>query len=257
MTTSRSLTVTAVALGVLLTGCAEAIPEPAETTTVRSTSTAPSTEDPRGAVVAQQLSALTATVTAARDHLQDVQDAGDLGAAHHAADAAVASLTAASDLGAGGGTTAMGGAGTAASPTPGGTASPTPGEVAPLFPGRESSRQETIDYGDVFTRLLTAARSTSTGDDRVVSLLREQVAGDLGTWQRSPGALLDQVVQASRAADREQAILGLPGEGTRALAWSVVASSARTLDDARQAAERGTAHLQIILDAIHDLTEDR
>ncbi len=271
---ATTLACTALAVGMALTGCTEAIPEPTATTSPTSTAAALSTADPRGREVDRQLAALRTTVTAADERLQAARDAPDTAAAHAAATAAVGLLTAAPDLLAGRGVGASASpspapaspADAAASPASAGPSSPaagsTPGAgpgsaVAPLFPGRESSREKTIDYGDVFTTLLTAARSTSTGGDTVVAMLRESVAGDLGTWQRSPGEMLDAIDRASRASDPATAILDLPGEGTRALAWTLLAARAGSITTVRDAAAHGIAHLQVILDATNDLTEAR
>jgi hypothetical protein len=48
-------------------------------------------------------------------------------------------------------------------------------------------------------------------------------------------------------------VLELPGEGTRALAWALLAADARDLDDAQAYAERGVAHLDLIVQALDDL----
>jgi hypothetical protein len=58
---------------------------------------------------------------------------------------------------------------------------------------------------------------------------------------------------AGDLAAREQAVLELPGEGTRALAWALATADARDRDTAAAYAERGIAHLDIILLAIDDL----
>ena len=126
--------------------------------------------------------------------------------------------------------------------------------VRPLFPGPLSSREETIDYGDALTSTLTAARGAGGPlGERVSQVLADPIAGDLGIWQRDAEGLLDAVDDAARSTavdEAETAVLELPGEGTRALAYALLA--ARTDDEGDRAAyaERALAHLDIVLRAI-------
>lgn len=133
-------------------------------------------------------------------------------------------------------------------------------DVAPLFPGPLSSREETIDYGDALTSTLTAARAAGGPlGVRISQVLADPVAGDLGVWQRDPQGLLDAIDDAARATsveEGEQAALELSGEGTRALAFALLASRARTDADVRAYAERATAHLDVVLQAIDDALAD-
>lgn len=133
-------------------------------------------------------------------------------------------------------------------------------DVAPLFPGPLSSREETIDYGDALTRTLTAARE-SGGElgIRISQVLSDPIAGDLGIWQRDAEGLLDAVDEAARSssvAEAETAVLELPGEGTRALAYALLAARAEVDADRRAYAERGIAHLDIVLRAVDDAMTD-
>lgn len=132
--------------------------------------------------------------------------------------------------------------------------------VAPLFPGPLTSRQETIDYGDTLTSTLSAARAAGGPlGVRISQVLADPVAGDLGIWQRDPQGLLDAVDEAARAtsvAEAEEAVMELPGEGTRALAFALLASRARTDADVRAYAERAIAHLDVVLRAVDDALAD-
>ena len=129
-------------------------------------------------------------------------------------------------------------------------------DVAPLFPGPLSSRAETIDYGDAFSRTLTAAReSGGQFGVRISQVLADPIAGDLGIWQRDAEGLLDAVDDAARptsVAEAEQAVLELPGEGTRALAFALLAARAGDGADVRAYAERAIAHLDVVLRALDD-----
>lgn len=132
-------------------------------------------------------------------------------------------------------------------------------DVAPLFPGPDTSREETIDYGDALTRTLTAARGASgTLGSRISQVLGDPIAGDLGIWQRDAEGLLDAVDAAARAGsveEAEEAVLDLPGEGTRALAYALLAARADDAAERREYAERGITHLDIVLRAIDDALE--
>lgn len=222
------LRLTAVLLAGLLVGvggCADdgptgtGAPEAVDPTETRS-------PDPRDDDLLAEVRSLRATVATARDLLRDAT--ADVGAAREA----VAALTADDRL------------------TDTGT------EVAPLFPGPLSSREETIDYGDAFSRTLTAAREAGGAlGERISHVLADPIAGDLGIWQRDAEGMLDAVDAAARGTsveEAEAAVLELPGEGTRALAYALLA--ARADDDESRAAyaERGTAHLDIVLRAIDD-----
>lgn len=132
--------------------------------------------------------------------------------------------------------------------------------VSPLFPGPLSSREETIDYGDALTRTLTAARAAGGPlGERMSQVLSDPIAGDLGIWQRDAAGLLDAVDQAARSnsvAEAETAVLELPGEGTRALAYALLAARAESQELRTDYAERANAHLDIVLRAIDDALAD-
>lgn len=221
--------------GALLAGACSpgAADTPTEATGAGSDPGEPPTDDPRDAVLADQVATLRTTVAAARDLLAAAAADGD----HDAAASAVAALTADEGLRAG-----------------------ASADVPPLLPGPETSREETIDYGDALTATYTAARTAggSYGAD-VSRVLADQVAGDLGAWQRGAEGILEAVDDAASGGtveDAEPAVLGLVGEGPRALAWALLAARAQDPATVTAAAERGVAHLELVLAAVDALTED-
>jgi hypothetical protein len=188
-----------------------------------------SAPDPARDALLGQLRDLRVTIAAARDELASAMEATDAASARRTGDRAVAWLL----EGTGG------------------------EDVAPLFPSTTTERGD-LGSDDVLTRTLTAARDAGGGLGRsALELLRDPVAGDLGTWQRDPAGVVASVEATTAAAGdlaaREQAVLELPGEGTRALAWALLTASARDVDEAAAYAERGLAHLDLILLAIDDL----
>lgn len=132
---------------------------------------------------------------------------------------------------------------------------PLPGaDTPPLLPGPDSSREETVAYGDLLTGLLAAARSVGGAGEPVQRLLADPLAGDLGAWQRGPGDQLAQVAAAADAPDldaAEPAVLALQGEALRALAWTLLGVREPTL--APGAAGRALAHLAVVEVALDDL----
>lgn len=227
----RHLTVTVlVAFSVAVTACSTDGPTDAqpEGSPAPQDSTTP---DPREDALIREVRALRETVATARRLLEEAADSGPGAAAD-----AVAALTADDRI-------ADGSA-----------------DVAPLFPGPLSSREETIDYGDALTQTRTAAReSGGTLGVRISQVLSDPIAGDLGIWQRDAEGLLDAVDEAARSSSIEEAevaVLELPGEGTRALAYALLAARADDDEDRRAYAERGIAHLDIVLRAIDDAIAD-
>jgi hypothetical protein len=136
-----------------------------------------------------------------------------------------------------------------------GTEPPDPdARPAPLLPGPETSREETVTYGDLLTGLLAASRQAGGRGEPVQRLLADPVAGDLGSWQRAPSDLLALIAAAAATESLEEAeplVLALDGEAPRALAWAALAVRAPAL--ASGAAERALAHMAIIEVALADL----
>lgn len=216
-----------------LAGCSDDLPADSVTSAPAS-QTEFSSLDPLEDDLVVQVRALRETIVAAMVLLADARAGDDA-----AADAAVGALTADERL----------------TTTSAGVAPPSPG-VAPLFPGPRTSREETIDYGDTLTRTLTAARGAGGPlGERISQVLSDPIAGDLGIWQRDAEGLLDAVDAAARSTtveEAEAAVLDLPGEGTRALAYALLAARAEDAGARRAYAERASAHLDIVLRAIDD-----
>jgi hypothetical protein len=188
-----------------------------------------SAPDPARDALLVQLRELRATVDAARDELTTAMEATDAASARRAGDRAIAWLL----------------------------EDPDEDDVAALFPSTTTDRGD-LGTADVLSLSLTAARDAGgTLGRSVLELLRDPVAGDLGTWQRDPAGVVASVEATTAATGdltaREQAVLELPGEGTRALAWALLTAEARDTDVAAAYAERGLAHLDLILLAIDDL----
>ncbi len=227
---ARTTVLVVLVVGLAACTLEEAVPTEEPSATVVPTALGSEPPDPRAAALTVALEELRTTVAAARDALEGAQTGS-------AADAsrAVALLVADEPL-----------SEEASAP-----------EVPPLFPGGDGSREETIDYGDAFSRTLNEARGAGAAGAEVVDLLRDPVAGDVGTWQRDAGGMLALVRRAAtRTSDLDAAeatVAELPGEGTKALAWALLADTARS-DELRAAfAERGIAHLDLVLAAIDDL----
>lgn len=134
-----------------------------------------------------------------------------------------------------------------------------PGEgPAALFPVETPERGAGRTRSDQFTSVLTMARELGGDDGRAVTeFLRDLVAGDLGSWQRDADGMVAMVESAARPGpsleETEAAILELPGEVTRALGWAMLTRDADDLEDARAYAERGTAHLDLVVDGLAEL----
>jgi hypothetical protein len=186
--------------------------------------------DPARDALVAQLGELRATVAAARDELASALEPADSASARRAGDRAVAVLLE-------GGSQA--------------------GGTSPLFPSTTTERGD-LGSEDELTATLTAARDAGgTLGRAAVEALRDPIAGDLGTWQRDPAGVVatvrDTASSRSTLEALERAVLELPGEGTRALAWALLTADARDRDSAAAYAERGVAHLDIILATLDDL----
>ena len=128
------------------------------------------------------------------------------------------------------------------------------GGPAPILPGPLTSREESIQYGDLLTRTLAAARGAGSAGEPALRFLADPLAGDLGAWQRAPADQLDAIASAGTAPDlaaTEAAVLDLAGEAPRALAW--VVHGLTVPGDAQDAAGRALAHLAIIELALDQL----
>lgn len=134
-------------------------------------------------------------------------------------------------------------------------------EQRPLFPARSDGREAGGgEAGDALSAVSTAARSASgTQAELVADALRDPIAGDLGAWSRDPAgmvALVETTIAVHGDLDAlEQAVLELPGEGTRALAWALLTAEATDAEAAAAYAERGLAHLTVIRTSLAAIDE--
>jgi hypothetical protein len=221
-----------VGLAGLLAACAEPqLDEEDETDeTDESVEPAPSAAPaPEEELLRAQLEVLVASVTLARDHLREAAEADALPDARRAGEAAVAQLVA---------------------------DGPLPDDQPPaLLPAESVVRGDQRAHPDAVTPALSAARQAGGSlGDRAVGVLRDPIAGDLGTWERDPAGM---IAQAEAAADPatpletlDDEVLELGGDALRALTWALLLGEADDLELAQAYGERGAVHLDLILEAL-------
>jgi hypothetical protein len=235
--TVQPLTAAAAALLALsLVACAEpALPEANDGEGAEQPVEAQSPDPGRDALIAR-LQELRTTVAATRDELASAMDAPDAASARRSGDRAVTLLVDAPEL-----------EGEDAAPSH-------------LFPSTTVERGSIEGADDLLTATLTAARDAGGSLGRAaLELLRDPLAGDLGSWQQDPAGVV-AAVRATIATSGdlptlERAVMELPGEGTRALAWALLTAEARHRDVAVAYAERGVTHLELILVTFDDLLD--
>jgi hypothetical protein len=99
------------------------------------------------------------------------------------------------------------------------------------------------------------------GGDRsqlVVELVRDPLLGDLGAWQRDPVgviAILRSIAEAHAEpgvdpAVLDAAVLEIPGELTRTLAYTLVIVTTDDVRIAAHAARRAAGHVGVVIIAI-------
>jgi hypothetical protein len=215
-----------------LSGCSlPATDAPGTATDPTEAPVASETPDPARDALVAEIERLRASVAAAREAFAGAIDAGGTAESRRAAESSLELLVAPADL------------------------APDDlddDEVRPLFPATSGDRTSPEDAADQLTSTLTAARDAGGSlGNRVVDLLRDPVAGDLGAWQRDAAGVLASidatVAEATTLEEREAAVAELPGLGTRAIAWARLTADASSPDDAHAFAERGVAHLDVIL----------
>jgi hypothetical protein len=136
-------------------------------------------------------------------------------------------------------------------------------DLRPLFPAVTTQRGTPESQDDALSATLTLARDAGGDTGRAtVEVLRDPVAGDLGAWERDA----EGVVARARAATSTSGSLAdqveelgaevqlLEGDGVRALAWTLAAAEAASLEDVQVAAERAGAHLGVVAIALDLLT---
>lgn len=119
-----------------------------------------------------------------------------------------------------------------------------------LFPATSSER-ERDDQDDLLTAVSSLAREAGGSLGRaVVEVLRDPVAGDLGAWERDAAGMLERARAAvDGVADVDEGVAdvrALPGDGTRALAWLLLAAEGADPELVRAAAARADAHLAVV-----------
>lgn len=228
--TSRVRVGVAVA-ALLIAGCAEPdLPDEVEQTPIDAEE--PVGEPEEADELLDQLGELRLTLDEIRDALLSVQEADALPAADGAVERALAALLVdpASDA----------------------------GEVTPLLPSETVERADSPTAPDMLNATMSVAQDLSGSLGReATDMLRDPIAGDLGSWQRDPAGMValaeDAAASASELEALEVAILQLDGEGTRALAWTFVARDADDLPLAQGAAERALAHVDLMRGAVDDV----
>lgn len=134
-----------------------------------------------------------------------------------------------------------------------------------LLPHVSEDRATTSDNPAVMVTALSAAGETggSVGTD-LRAIVADSLAGDLGAWQRDAAGM---VAWAREVADPrlpldtlEANVLELPGEGLRALTWTLLLVDATDVDQAQAYALRARAHVGLLsgaLDSINVSGTDR
>ena len=193
--------------------------------------------DPAAPAVVETVEELRRHVQGVIDALAAAIDSADVGEQRAAAAAGSRALTADEAFGVG------------AEPVP-----------RPFLPGPAVAREEVIDWNDLFTDALRAGREV--GGDRLLAVLSDPIAGDLGAWQRDPAGVYDAVAEVLDDATTdleatEQLVAArLDGQALRALAWTELASTASSNVQATALLERAIAHLSIIREALDTVAAD-
>lgn len=131
--------------------------------------------------------------------------------------------------------------------------------VRPLLPGPSNSREDTVDYGDAFSVMLTASRDAGAMGAAYIDVLRNPIVADLGAWQRDTAGMLagiESAVSGVRSIpDAEQAVSEISGEAARSLAWAILAARATDLATIQSYGAHGAVHVELMLDAVTPLVE--
>lgn len=229
---TRGRTTTALTAGfaLLVAGCSD--PAPPEAAPVEDEGAdevedvlAEEAPDPAQADLEQALEQLITTLTAARDELAEVAAEPTPARARSGATAALRLLL--------------------DDPA---TSSSTPA----VFPARTLERSDSGGQDDLLSGTLTAAREAGgTSGEAAIQALRDPVAGDLGAWERDAEGVVagaaDVVAGVRDVEAVTPAVLELPADGIRALAWTLLATETDDVDVTRAAAERASGHLTVAL----------
>jgi hypothetical protein len=129
-----------------------------------------------------------------------------------------------------------------------------------LLPARTAERGTSGEQDDLLTSTLSLARDAGgTLGRATVETLRDAVAGDVGAWERdAEGVIANTEAAVTGVTDIDTAsanVLALDGDATRALAWTLLAGRTSDTELAREAAERGSGHLGVVLVTIELLID--
>jgi hypothetical protein len=221
---------------VIASGCTTPSFEAGPVSSASPTLLGASPTDPLAPVVRGVIDALVEHVRSTRDGLAELATNASLDEVRDAAATASRRLTADERFG------------TGAEP-----------DERPLLPGPVSSREEVVDYNDLFTDALTAAREV--GGDRLLGVLSDPIAGDLGAWQRDPDGVYETVegtitdAEGQDLAGMATTVAALDGQALRALAWAELATKAGAAEAALTLARRAVAHLDIVLGSLESLAD--
>jgi len=134
-----------------------------------------------------------------------------------------------------------------------------------LLPHVSEDRATTSENPAVMFTALSAAGETggSVGTD-LRAIIADSLAGDLGAWQRDAAGMVAwarEVADPSLPLDTlESNVLELPGEGLRALTWTLLLVDATDVELAQAYALRARAHIGLVsgaLDSINVAGTDR
>lgn len=132
-----------------------------------------------------------------------------------------------------------------------------------VFPATEGEREREGRGDAELSATLSLAREAGGDLGRsVVEVLRDPVAGDVGTWERDPEGMVDVAVAAVAGAGADdldaavESVADVPGDGTRAIAWTALARDTTDAELGAAAAERADAHLGVVEVAIELLLEE-
>ncbi len=131
-----------------------------------------------------------------------------------------------------------------------------------LFPADIGEQERDSASEDMLTETLSIARERGGELGRAtVEMLRDPVAGDIGSWERDPAGMLAATLTTVQDIDDLdagiEAVSQLDGDGTRAIAWLALARDADDAALAADAAERADGHLGIIDVALEFLQEEQ
>jgi hypothetical protein len=129
-----------------------------------------------------------------------------------------------------------------------------------VFPAVSAERESSGEQDDLLTAVLSTAREAGGDLGRdAVETMRDPVAGDLGAGERdAEGMVAELQTVTAGVGDLDaaaEAVEGFQGDGTRALAWTLVVAGTTDADLAREAAERATGHLGVVQVALSLLAD--